>query len=243
MPSASRSRMLPKMPWEPDSRKVMRAAGVTSCGASVAIISSTRFCPASRFSIRLRPLMLGVCFTKPPRMWHRFCCATCHDVSNNRRKREVKSRPLAGFPFGTHPAAVAPDDPFHRGQADTESPAFLAAGEALERGKDLCRVRIVKTASVVPDEIHLSPVDLLGAELDDRILALGGVLPGVAEEVIQDHSQQVAISVCVQSLGDPDNNLLVRCRHVQHPDHIMRHFAEIDPVPVQFGMRQSGKFE
>src|SRR6185369_17852480 len=99
------------------------------------------------------------------------------------RQREIEGRTLARLTFGAHPAAVAPDDPFHRGQADTESPEFLGAGETLERDKELVHVRVIKTCPVVADKINRFPVDLRHAELDDRLLPHAGILPGVAEEV------------------------------------------------------------
>lgn len=48
---------------------------------------------------------------------------------------EPEGRPLTRFPFGPYPAAMAPEDPLHRGQADAAPSAFFGAGKALEYAK------------------------------------------------------------------------------------------------------------
>ena len=76
-----------------------------------------------------------------------------------------------------------PDYPLHRGETDAEPFALFRAGEALEGGKQLVRVCLVESNTVVPDEIGRHPADISYTEFDDPLLPSGGVLPGVAERL------------------------------------------------------------
>ena len=69
---------------------------------------------------------------------------------------------------------------------------FSGAGKTLEGDEEFFRVRLVETGSVIPNETGRLPVDFRQAEFNDRLLLLAGVFPGVAEEVVQDHLEQVA---------------------------------------------------
>src|SRR6185369_16124363 len=103
---------------------------------------------------------------------------------------EPEGCPFVRFPFGPYPAAMATYDSLHCGEANPEPLELRCTGEALEGDEELLRIRHVKSFPIVTNEPGLLTVDLGQAELDNRLLSLAGVFPGVAEEVVQDHPQE-----------------------------------------------------
>ena len=102
---------------------------------------------------------------------------------------KVKGRSLPRFPLRPDPPAVAPDDAVHRGEADAETRVCLDAGKPPEWDEEVIGVRHGEAGAVVPDETGSLAVDFRLSELDDRLLPDAGILPGVAEEILQNHLQ------------------------------------------------------
>ena len=105
------------------------------------------------------------------------------------RKGEVEGRAFSRLSLGPHPAAVALDDPLHRGQADAVALKLVSTGEPLEGDKQFVRMGHVKTRPVVPDKTGRLAGNVGHADFDDGFSLPGGILPGIAEEVRQHHPQ------------------------------------------------------
>src|SRR5262249_20782615 len=156
---------------------------------------------------------------------------------------EVKYRPLARLPLGPHLAAVAPDYPLHRCQADAETSLLLGSREALEWDKEFVRIRHIESGAVVPDITGPFAVNLHCAELDERFLPYAGVFPGVAEEVIEDHPQQVPIPVYGKSVGNPERDPALRLAQLQFHSNLLRHDGKVNHFPAQLDAGQAGEVE
>src|SRR6266545_8046723 len=111
-------------------------------------------------------------------------------------KCKVETGPFAHPSLCPDPAAVAPDDPPDRGEADPRAWELGVAVKAFEDVEELPRVGHVEARPVVADEVDALPVLVPVAEFDARPAAFGGgELPGVAQEVIQRDPEQAGIAL------------------------------------------------
>lgn len=99
---------------------------------------------------------------------------------------EVKGSALANLAFCPDFTSVPSNDSLDRGQADSVAGKFFRGVEALERLEEAIGGSRIESDAVVAHEVDGNLVLALDAEFDFRRGLLGGVLPGVAEEII-DH--------------------------------------------------------
>src|ERR1043166_6415717 len=102
-----------------------------------------------------------------------------HNAGGGSAEREVEGGAVVGGGVGPDPAAVAVDDARGGREADAGAVEVGRAVQAVERREQLVGARRVEAGAVVADEVRAGE----GAELDPRRVALGGELPGVAQEV------------------------------------------------------------
>src|SRR5262245_53455556 len=81
----------------------------------------------------------------------------------------------------------------HGGESDSRALKFRSRMEALKRGKELVRVLHGEPRTVVPDDEDRLVLALLAADLDARCGLLRGELPGVAEEVLEQHRNEARV--------------------------------------------------
>src|SRR5687767_2207130 len=118
-------------------------------------------------------------------------------------------------------SAVAPHHPLHGGQSDA-APLELGRGvQSLEGAEELARVGHVEAGAVVAHvEAALAGV-LRHPELDMRLRFPGGVLPGVGEQVLEHHLDQVRVALRFEVRGDPHLHLSLRSAAAQGSHHVV----------------------
>src|ERR1700734_2551185 len=118
------------------------------------------------------------------------------DPRRCRAEGEVEGGALADGAFGPDAAAVAFDDPLHAGQADAGAGEI---GDRVEPLEQLVDKRGIEASPVVADVTADPGVPgRSSTELDGGVLAFGGELPGVLDQVLQHGADQGAVR------GDPD---------------------------------------
>src|SRR5262249_21913661 len=110
-------------------------------------------------------------------------------------QREEKRGSLSDGSFGPDPSTVAVDDTLHHGQADAVSLELVGVVQPLERLKQFILVRRVEAGAVVAHEESVPPFHQTGTEFNAGVRLPGGVFPGVAQQIIQHHAQEVGIAV------------------------------------------------
>src|SRR5713226_10052427 len=120
---------------------------------------------------------------------------------------EVERRSLIDGALGPDPAAVPGDDAHDGGEPDARALELGRGVQALEHAEQLVRVLHVEAGAVVPDHEGPAAVDVDGAEFDARLRLLGGVLPAVAEEILEDNPQQTGVSLRLEPRGDREFHL------------------------------------
>ncbi len=114
---------------------------------------------------------------------------------------------------GPYLSAVTPHDAPHRRQADTGALEVICAVQALEDAEQPVREPHIEAGAVVPNAVGGLAVVQRAFEPDLRIGLPGGVLPGVAEQVLERNAQQRRIALYLQTLLDV------------HADHALRRLA------------------
>ena len=100
--------------------------------------------------------------------------------------------------------------------------------EALEGAEQLLGVRHVEARPVVAHEVDRAALARLGADLDAGVRLLARELPGVAEQVGEDHAQQAAVASCHDPAPHGDLHRPARLGGLQLLDHLERDGAEVD---------------
>src|SRR5437899_8756035 len=140
---------------------------------------------------------------------------------------EVERRSLIDGAFRPDPAAVPVDDPPDGCEADTGALEFGSGMQALEHAEQLVRVLHVEAGAVVPDHEGLPSVRFDGAEFDPRPRLFRGVLPAVAEEIVEGHAQQPCVAPRLQPRGDREFHLPLRGRPSQLGRDVPGHAAQV----------------
>src|SRR5439155_9352863 len=105
----------------------------------------------------------------------------------SRSQREVKARAAVDLRLGPDIAAVAAHDAAHRCEADPGALEIGRAVQALEHAEEPIRKAHVEAGAVVAHRERRVAELRIAAEPDLRLGALAGVLPGVAEQVLEHH--------------------------------------------------------
>ena len=95
-------------------------------------------------------------------------------------------------------------------------------------GRKPVRVAHVEAGPVVAHEVDRQPVGGLDANLDAGVRLLARELPGVPEQVVQDHAQQSLIREDVQARGDDALHTAVWVRALELFKYQGRQSAQID---------------
>ena len=96
---------------------------------------------------------------------------------------EVESGSLIRHAFGPYMATVFLYDAFHQREAYACALKFAEAMQSVEGTKELTVHFHVKTCAIVSYREYVVPMDLFTAYHDERMLPLGGVFNGIAEQV------------------------------------------------------------
>ena len=126
--------------------------------------------------------------------------ARCSRDAASGRQREVKARAAVDLGLGPDLAAMAAHDAPHRRQADAGAREVAGAVQALEHAEQAVGEAHVEAGAVVA---HGEACRLaVAAALEARCCAcaaLAGVLPGVAEQVLEHHAQQRRVALRLQA--------------------------------------------
>ena len=132
-----------------------------------------------------------------------------------------------GLALGTDFAAMAADDSPHRSKADARARKFAGAVEALERAEQAIGKPHVEAGAVVA---HREARRLAGVanEGDPRRVRVAGVLPGIAEQVLEHHAQQGRVADRDQAGLDLDLDPALRREPAQVFDDVAGEQRQID---------------
>ena len=132
---------------------------------------------------------------------------------------------------------MAQDDAAHRRQADAGARELAGAVQALEGAEQAIGEAHVEAGAVVAHREGRRLVRMT-QERDPRRLGVAGVLPGVAEQVLEHHAQQRRVAGGGQAGLDLDLDLAVGREAPQVLDHVAGEQREIDRRPRQRLRRQ-----
>ena len=99
-------------------------------------------------------------------------------------KGEVEARTCSGLGIRPDPAAMAEDNPLYSRQPDSGPGKFFFTVEPLENPEEFFRKTHVEARTVVANEVDRSGCAGFRPELDPRIFGAGGILPGIAQQVL-----------------------------------------------------------
>ena len=85
---------------------------------------------------------------------------------------------------------MARNRPRDGGQSHARSRELILAMQALKGREQLAGMRQIPAVPVVADKEGCFPFDPRCAELDPRLLLAGRVLPGIAEQILQQRAKQ-----------------------------------------------------
>jgi hypothetical protein len=89
-----------------------------------------------------------------------------------------------------HVAAMAPDDPAHRGEPQSLAGEFVLAVQAREGLEQPVGVRHVEAGTIVRHAVVRTPFADLRMDADLGMLDARRELPGIADEIPQQHHRQ-----------------------------------------------------
>src|SRR5258706_1435833 len=149
---------------------------------------------------------------------------------------EREGRALLDGALGPDPSSVALDDTRDRREADPRSLELVGAVQPLEGAEELVRVRHLEAGAVVPHE-EVGRVPVGAAELDPRRAVLARELPGIPEQVLEDHAQEARVSGRPQSLRDHDLHVAAAAAHPELLGNRPSDPRQVDVLPLQLAPR------
>src|SRR2546428_3802060 len=149
-------------------------------------------------------------FTRPPR------------PPSGPSQGEVEGRSPIDGSLGPDPAAVPGDDAPDRRETDAGALEFGRGVQALEHAEQLVCVLHVEAGPIVPDQEGPLAAHIGGSEFDLRPRLFRGVLPAVAEQIIEGHPQQARVSPCLDLRGTPESPLPLRGGPLQPASDVPR---------------------
>src|SRR4029077_19283505 len=96
---------------------------------------------------------------------------------------EIECRSPIRSRFCPNPSAVAMNNPLHNCQTYAGAFKFVRAMQSLEHTEKLVRVLHVEPGAVVGNKINVLSVLTLGANFDDGIAPIAGILDRVGKKV------------------------------------------------------------
>src|ERR1700729_3283761 len=166
-----------------------------------------------------------------------------------RAEGEVEGGAVADGTFGPDAAAVAFDDPLDAGQADAGAGELGDRVQPLERLEQLAREGGVEAGPVVADVVAGSGAldcgapGCGGAELDGGVLASGGELPGVLDQVLQHGADQGAVRGVPDAVPDGEADDAARLAVVQFGADGGDLGGQVDQPQVHVGARDLGQLQ
>ena len=140
---------------------------------------------------------------------------------------EVEARAAIRLALGADRPAVAQDDAAHRRQADAGAREFAGAVQALEGAEQAIGEAHVEAGAVVAHR-EGRRLARMAQEGDPRRRGVAGVLPGVAEQVLEHHAQQRRVAGGGQPGLDLDLDLALGREAPQVLDHVAGQQREVD---------------
>ena len=149
--------------------------------------------------------------------------------------------PLPGRACRLDSSPVAVDDPLDRGQPDPDARELVLAVEALKGLEKTRGVPHVETRAIVTHGKPDFPDRSSRVKRDLRLLGARGVLPGVREEVRQDHVGQLRVAAGREALLDGPENRSRGLVFLQVLQDALCQARQVDDVATQVSPRASGK--
>src|SRR6266851_4928171 len=140
---------------------------------------------------------------------------------------EVERCPLVHGAFRPDSAAVPIDDAPDGGEADARTLEVGGGMQPLEHAEQLVRVFHVEASAVVPDHEGPAPVCVGGSELDSWSRLLRGVLPAVAEQIVEGHAQEPGVASRIEPGGNVEFHLPLRGGPLQVGHDLPCHTAQV----------------
>src|SRR3990170_8060018 len=104
---------------------------------------------------------------------------------------KVKRSALLDRSFRPHVAAVTAEDTLDGGQADPGARELTLSVQPLKGSEQMAGVARVESRSIVTNEIDLAAIAQFPAELDAGGIVGRGIFPGIVEEVLHHHLEQL----------------------------------------------------
>ena len=145
---------------------------------------------------------------------------------------------MADGAVGPGAPAVPFDDPRDAGQADAGAGELGGVVQPLERLEQLARISGIEAGPVIP-HVAADRAVLAGraGELDDRVIAVGGELPGVFEQVLQHGADQAAVRHHPDAVLDGEAHRAAGALGLKLTGDDRGLGAQIDRLPVHAGPR------
>src|ERR1017187_317797 len=154
---------------------------------------------------------------------------------------EPEGGPLALRSLRPDAAAVPVDDPLNGCKPDTGAGKLGSGVEALERAEELVGIGHVEADTVVPNEIDRHSVQPLDPEIHACLGPLRREFEGVAEEVLQDESHELRVSLGRDAFGNMDFDVPTRLAKRELRNHAASHLAQVDVFLPELRARNPGK--
>src|ERR1700722_5343222 len=166
------------------------------------------------------------------------------DPRRCRAEGEVEGGALADGAFGPDAAAVTFDDPLDAGQADAGTGEIGNRVEPLERLEQLVDEGGIEAGPVVADvAADVGVPGRSSAELDGGVLAFGGELPGVLDQVLQHGADQGAVRGDPDAVVDGEADGATRLAGVQLGAEGGDLGGQVDRFGVHVGTRDLGQYQ
>ncbi len=119
-------------------------------------------------------------------------------------KGEVEGGAAFNFAFRPDAAALAGQDALDGCEADAGSGEVAFAVQALEGVEELLHIILIEAGAIVADRVDglAGGRRRLCTELDAGVGVVRGVLPGIAEQVVEDDAHEAGVGVGFRGIGD-----------------------------------------
>jgi hypothetical protein len=153
-----------------------------------------------------------------------------HRLTGKRKREDCSSIDGALSP---NASTVTVDEPLDYGQADAGTRVVSFSVQALEHTEQLAGVGHIKTGSIVSHIVRRPVLAFSLPECDGRVRMLAREFPGVAEQVIQDDSQQSSIAVTNYARLNEKRYIAIRFLLTEFFGDFQRRGTEVDFLKLQ----------
>src|SRR5690606_4072256 len=142
-------------------------------------------------------------------------------------QREVEACPGAALGLGPDTTAVATDDALDRREADARALELARRMQAAEHLEELARHLHVEAGPVVGHPIDGDALDELAVEHDVGLLAARGVLPGIAQQVLEHDAKQDTVAPALHPANDLEAHPSLGIELAQLVEHAVGDGAQV----------------